>query len=231
LENKTAAPKPQIHESWFPFLEDQFNQPYFSALKQFLVDEKAKYKVYPPGSMLFKAFNKTPFPEVKVVILGQDPYHGEGQAEGLSFSVAKGIKTPPSLVNIFTELQNDLGYAIPNHGSLVSWAESGVLLLNTALSVRAGEPTSHRNQGWEIFTDAVIRAISAHKEHVVFILWGKFAHEKESFIDTSKHLVLKAPHPSPYSAAAGFFGSKHFSKANAYLESHAIAPVNWEIED
>jgi uracil-DNA glycosylase len=231
LENKTTAPRPQIHESWFPWLEEQFSQPYFSALKQFLVDEKAKFKVYPPGSMLFKAFNKTPFEQVKVVILGQDPYHGEGQAEGLSFSVAKGIKIPPSLVNIFTELQNDLGYEIPAHGSLGSWAESGVLLLNTALSVRAGEPTSHRNQGWEIFTDFVIRTISENREHVVFILWGKFAHEKESFIDHSKHLVLKAPHPSPYSAAAGFFGSKHFSKANAYLEANGIEPVNWKIED
>ena len=224
-----AAAQPRMEASWLAVLREEFGKPYFAALKQFLVEERKVAKVYPPGSLIFNAFNKTPFDAVKVVILGQDPYHGAGQAEGLCFSVAKGIAPPPSLINIFQELRSDLNIMPPNHGSLVSWAESGVLLLNTALTVRAGQAASHRGKGWEQFTDEVIRRLSEEKEHLVFLLWGKFAHEKSVMIDSSKHLVLKAAHPSPYSASAGFFGCKHFSKANTYLRDHGIQEINWAI--
>lgn len=229
MENQAPERQPNIEASWLKVLSEEFSKPYFSELRQFLVEEKKVAKIYPPGSLIFNAFNKTPFDKVKVVILGQDPYHGAGQAEGLCFSVAKGITPPPSLINIFQELKIDLGITPPAHGSLVSWAESGVLLLNTALTVRAGQPASHRGKGWEIFTDRVINKLSEEKEHLVFLLWGKFAQEKEVMIDTSKHLVLKAAHPSPYSASAGFFGCRHFSKANAYLESNGISAIDWKI--
>lgn len=229
MENQAPERQPNIEASWLKVLSEEFSKPYFSELRQFLVEEKKVAKIYPPGSLIFNAFNKTPFDKVKVVILGQDPYHGAGQAEGLCFSVAKGITPPPSLINIFQELKIDLGITPPTHGSLVSWAESGVLLLNTALTVRAGQPASHRAKGWEIFTDRVISKLSEEKEHLVFLLWGKFAQEKEVMIDTSKHLVLKAAHPSPYSASAGFFGCRHFSKANAYLESNGISAIDWKI--
>jgi len=185
--------------------------------------------IYPPGSLIFNAFNTTPIDNVKVVILGQDPYHGPGQAHGLCFSVSDGVPPPPSLVNIFKELSSDTGVAIPNHGNLTKWAEQGVLLLNASLTVRAAEPMSHSQIGWAEFTNNVIKKISEQKEHVVFMLWGKFAQEKQVLIDETKHLVLKAAHPSPLSAYNGFFGCRHFSKANEYLVRNGIDPVNWAL--
>ncbi len=219
----------KLEEGWKKELEKEFIQPYFQELRNFLVSERASYTIYPKGSQIFRAFDTTPFDRVKVVLIGQDPYHGAGQAEGLSFSVAPGIKPPPSLVNIYKELKEDIGFTIPNHGHLVSWAEQGVMMLNSVLTVRANQPASHRNKGWEIFTDQAIKQASVNKEHLVFLLWGKYAQDKEILIDRSKHLVLKAPHPSPYSAASGFFGCKHFSKTNAYLKEHGIEPINWQL--
>jgi uracil-DNA glycosylase len=220
----------QIHDSWKAILGSQFSLKYMQKLKQFLVQEKNRGAiVYPPSGLIFNAFNLTPFNEVKVVILGQDPYHNPKQAHGLSFSVADGIKPPPSLVNIFKELQNDFGYPIPNNGNLTVWAQQGVLLLNSILTVRANSPASHRNQGWEKFTDTVISKISEHKSDVVFLLWGAFAKEKAILIDEKKHLILTAPHPSPYSAAKGFFGCKHFSATNEYLIMKNFKPINWQI--
>ncbi|MBE0655822.1 MAG: uracil-DNA glycosylase, partial [Bacteroidales bacterium] len=209
---------PQIHNSWKEILLDEFNKPYFAKLKNFLVEEKAKYRVYPPGPLIFNAFNITPFNTVKVVIIGQDPYHGPGQAHGLCFSVPAGIKPPPSLVNIFKEIGDDLGLPYPNHGNLEYWAMQGVLLLNATLTVRANQAGSHQGKGWEEFTNSVIHKISEQKEKVVFLLWGKFAQNKASLIDKSKHHILEAPHPSPLSAYAGFFGCGHFSKANQLLQ-------------
>lgn len=219
---------PQIHESWKEVLRDEFEAPYFAALKEFLIEEKKQYRVYPPGPLIFNAFNSTPFDQVKIVILGQDPYHGEGQAHGLCFSVPHGVKPPPSLINIFKELNADLGIPLPPHGNLQAWAAQGVLLLNATLTVRANTPLSHTGKGWEIFTDNVIRKISQEKEHVVFLLWGKFAQAKESLIDPNKHYILKAAHPSPYSAT-GFFGCRHFSKANALLKKHGIQEIDWRL--
>ncbi|MFC2113133.1 uracil-DNA glycosylase [Bacteroidota bacterium] len=220
---------PNIHECWKEHLIEEFNQPYFQALKKFLVEEKNSQVVYPPGDKIFAAFDRTPFDKVKVVILGQDPYHGKGQAHGLCFSVPQGITSPPSLVNIFKELHNDVGMPMPNHGNLESWADQGVLLLNATLTVRANQAGSHQNKGWENFTDTVIRKISDTREGIVFILWGRYAQAKESLIDATRHHVLKAAHPSPFSAHSGFFGCRHFSKTNEILQSLDLEPVNWTL--
>jgi len=221
----------QIHPSWKEVLKDEFSKPYFQQIVTFLKTEKALQKtIYPPGPLIFNAFNQTPFDKVKVVIIGQDPYHGPNQAHGLSFSVQNGIKPPPSLVNIFKEIQKDIGIDMPvGYGNLTSWAQQGVLLLNAALTVRAGEPFSHAKYGWAEFTDAVIQTISDKKENVVFLLWGKFAQEKQALIDETKHHVLKAAHPSPFSADKGFFGSKHFSKTNELLMKDGLAPIDWKL--
>lgn len=218
----------KIAASWQPVLADEFAKPYFQHLIAFVRGEYATATVYPPGGQIFHAFDACPFDQVKVVILGQDPYHGRGQAHGLSFSVADGQRTPPSLYNIFKELQSDLP-ATPSasNGNLDRWAQQGVLLLNATLTVRAAEPGSHQKKGWEDFTDAVIRKVSEDREHVVFILWGAYAGKKAELIDASKHLVLKSVHPSPYAADKGFFGSKPFSKTNAWLESKGLGAIDW----
>jgi len=220
---------PIIHDSWKEVLIDEFGKPYFADLKKFLVEEKTTYEVYPPGGLIFNAFNKTPFDEVKVVLLGQDPYHGSGQAHGLCFSVPKGIAPPPSLVNIFQEIHNDMGIPVPNHGNLEAWANQGVLLLNATLTVRANKPLSHSGKGWETFTDRVIQVLSEKKKGLVFLLWGRNAKVKEAFIDGSKHFILKAAHPSPFSADSGFFGCKHFSKTNEILEKQSLSVIDWRI--
>lgn len=222
---------PKIETTWKEALKPEFEQPYFHLLVDQLREAKKTQTIYPPGRFIFEAFNRTPLPAVKVVILGQDPYHGPNQAHGLCFSVQKGVRTPPSLVNIYKELHTDLGIQAPNHGELTAWADQGVFLLNAILTVQASKPSSHSKWGWEQFTDSVIRLISEKRENVVFILWGKFAKEKASLIDASKHLVLTSSHPSPYSANYGFLGSKPFSKTNAYLQEHGIEPVNWSIPD
>lgn len=226
-----SAVSPQIEETWKQRLADEFNSDYFSALKTFLIEEKkAGFTIYPPGPEIFNAFNHTPFNAVKAVILGQDPYHGHGQAHGLSFSVKPGIKAPPSLVNIYKEIKNDLNLEPPLTGDLTTWANQGVLLLNTTLTVRAGQPASHYGKGWEKFTDAAIKSLSEGRNHLVFLLWGKNAQLKAHLIDDSKHLILQAAHPSPFSAHNGFFGCKHFSKTNAYLMENAIKPIDWSIK-
>ncbi len=221
----------KMEASWKEVLKNEFTKPYFQQIVTFLKTEKAAGKIiYPPGSLLFNAFNQTPFHKLKVVILGQDPYHGEGQAHGLSFSVQNGIKLPPSLANIYKEIQNDIGIAMPVHfGNLTRWAEQGVLLLNTALTVRANEPNSHAKFGWSDFTDAVIQKISDEKKGIIFLLWGKFAQEKQNLIDETKHVVLKAAHPSPLSAHTGFWGCKHFSKTNELLTKQGISPIDWKL--
>ncbi len=218
-----------IHESWKNKLHDQFTAPYFAQLKDFLIKEKKQYTIFPPGNQIFAAFNHTPFEIVKVVIIGQDPYHGPGQANGLCFSVSPGIAKPPSLVNIFKELEVDQGIPIPKSGNLEPWADQGVLLLNATLTVREGQPASHHGKGWELFTDAMIKTISEQKKGVVFLLWGRFAQTKEELIDKNKHFILKAAHPSPLARGA-FFGSKHFSKTNQLLQQQGIAPIDWRIE-
>lgn len=217
---------PQIEESWKKILASEFQSSYFVQIKKFLLEEKSKYEIYPPGNRIFAAFNYTPFDKVKVVILGQDPYHNPGEANGLCFSVNDGVKFPPSLQNIFKELKDDTGCEIPKSGNLEKWALQGVFLLNTSLTVRKNQPGSHRNIGWEKFTDAAIKAISEKKENVVFMLWGQWAKSKMNLIDTNKHLVLTAAHPSPL-ARTGFLGCRHFSKANEYLKSKGIEPINW----
>jgi len=221
----------KMEESWKAALKDEFSKPYFLQIVTFLKTEKAAGKtIYPPGPLIFNAFNKTPFNKVKAVILGQDPYHGAGQAHGLSFSVPDGVKPPPSLVNIFKEIETDIGITMPsNYGNLTHWAEQGVLLLNAALTVRANEPNSHAKIGWADFTDSVIRKISEEKEGIVFLLWGKFAQEKQALVDETKHHVLKAAHPSPFSAHNGFFGCKHFSKTNHFLAKEGLDPVDWKL--
>jgi uracil-DNA glycosylase len=220
----------KIEESWKEVLKDEFNKPYFQQIPLHIKTEKSQGKtIYPPGSQIFNAFNTTPFNKVKAVILGQDPYHGQGQAHGLCFSVAYGVPPPPSLINIFKELESDIGIPIPNHGNLTHWAEQGVFLLNASLTVRSGEPMSHAKIGWAEFTNTAIKTIADRKENVVFILWGKFAQEKSSLINQSKHLILRSVHPSPLSAHAGFFGCKHFSKTNEYLGRHGIDPIDWAI--
>lgn len=220
----------KIEASWKEVLADEFKKPYFKQITEHLKTEKAQGKIiYPPGPLIFNAFEHTPVKNVKVVILGQDPYHGPKQAMGLSFSVPKGVPPPPSLINIFKELQEDVGVPIPGNGDLTKWADQGVMLLNASLTVRAGEPMSHSKIGWHIFTDCVIRKISELKEHVVFLLWGKFAQEKKDLIDTKKHHILKAAHPSPLSASHGFFGCRHFSKTNSYLMKQGLDPVDWAL--
>lgn len=221
---------PRIHESWRQQLTEEFAQPYFASLKNFLVEEKKTYRVYPPGSRIFAAFDRTPFEKVKVVILGQDPYHGKGQAHGLCFSVPSGIMAPPSLINIFRELHNDLGIPMPAHGNLESWADQGVLLLNATLTVRANQAGSHQNKGWENFTDAVIRKLSEEREGLVFLLWGRYAQAKEYLIDAGRHHILKAAHPSPFSANSGFFGCRHFSKTNEILQGQGLEPIDWNLD-
>jgi len=220
---------PQIDDSWKEVLSDEFQKPYFLKLKEFLMEEKTHYSVYPPGNLIFNAFNQTPFNRVKVVLLGQDPYHGLGQAHGLCFSVPAGISVPPSLVNIYKEIRDDLGLPIPTHGNLESWARQGVLLLNATLTVRANKPLSHHNQGWETFTDSIISTLSEKREGLIFLLWGNNAKLKEQLIDTSRHYVLKAAHPSPYSASSGFLGCKHFSKTNEILRKQSLEPIDWRI--
>ncbi|RAJ00371.1 uracil-DNA glycosylase [Chitinophaga skermanii] len=220
----------KINDSWKVVLKDEFKQFYFEQIVMFLKHEKALNKIiYPPGNCIFNAFDQTPFDKVKVVILGQDPYHGAGQAHGLCFSVQKGIKPPPSLVNIYKEMHQDLGIPIAETGDLTPWAQQGVLMLNAILTVRANEPASHSKIGWETFTDAVIKKISEQKRGVVFILWGKFAQEKAALIDATKHHILKAAHPSPFSAHSGFFGCKHFSKTNQLLVQEGQNPVDWRL--
>lgn len=228
-ENITSEINPVLESSWKEQLKNEFNAPYFSKLKSFLKAEKKSKIIYPPGQMIFSAFNSAPFEKVKVVIIGQDPYHGAGQANGLCFSVSPGVAVPPSLVNIYKELKSDLGLEIPQNGDLSSWAKQGVLLLNATLTVRKGEPGSHQKQGWENFTDAVIKKISDEKTGVVFLLWGKFAQDKANLVDGNKHFVLMAAHPSPFSAYNGFFGCKHFSKTNELLRRSGKEEINWKI--
>ena len=217
----------KIHESWQSLLQPEFDSPYFQELTQFVRSEYETTLVFPPAAQIFNAFNECPLDQVKVVILGQDPYHDVGQANGLCFSVNDGIKQPPSLVNIFKEIQADLGIPAPTSGSLRRWAEQGVLLLNATLTVRAHQAGSHQRQGWEEFTDAVIRHLATERTGLVFILWGSYAQRKGSFIDRTRHFVLQSAHPSPLSAYRGFFGNHHFSLANRYLEQQGIAPINW----
>ncbi|MDR0814613.1 MAG: uracil-DNA glycosylase [Bacteroidales bacterium] len=220
---------PQIEESWLAVLAEEFEKPYFASLKAFLVEEKRQYTVYPSGRLIFNAFAHTPFHKVKVVILGQDPYHGAGQAHGLSFSVPTGVAPPPSLVNIFKEIEQDLGIPPSRSGNLEQWADRGVFLLNATLTVRAATAGSHQNRGWEPFTDAVIQALSEQREHLVFLLWGNYARAKKKLIDGQKHLILESAHPSPFSAYNGFFGCKHFSQANAYLQQNGLEAIDWKV--
>lgn len=217
----------RIAESWKHHISEEFTRTYFKVLVNFIKEDAKNFKLFPPGKQIFNAFDKCSFEDTRVVIIGQDPYHGEGQANGLCFSVADGVRKPPSLINIFKEIRNDLGKEIPESGNLERWASQGVLLLNATLTVRANTPGSHQNKGWEEFTDAVIRTISEKKEHVVFLLWGAYAQKKGSIIDTGKHLVLKAAHPSPFAADKGFFGCKHFSKTNEYLVNTGQKPIDW----
>ena len=219
--------KVKIEDSWQQHLGEEFDKPYFEALAAFVRSEYARTTCYPPGNLIFNAFNLCPFDRVKVVLIGQDPYHEPGQAQGLCFSVNDGVQFPPSLVNIFKEIQSDIGTPIPLSGSLVRWAEQGVLLLNATLTVRAHEAASHQRRGWEEFTDAVIKKLSSEREHLVFILWGSYAQSKERLIDTSRHLVLKSAHPSPLSAYRGFFGNHHFSLTNKKKKKQGMQPITW----
>lgn len=221
-----------ITTSWKPILENEFSKPYFKEIETFVANEKAQGKtIYPKEENIFTAFNATNFEDVNLVILGQDPYHGENQSHGLCFSVPKGQKTPPSLRNIYKELVTDVNFKIPKHGNLVDWAAQGVFLLNAVLTVNAKEAASHRKAGWETFTDNIIKTLSTERENLVFILWGGFAQKKASLINENKHLVLKAVHPSPLSAYQGFFGCQHFSKANDYLIKHDKKPIDWQLKD
>ncbi len=221
---------PHISNSWKHLLSSEFKQDYFKSLRYFLVEEQKCKTIYPEEKDVFNAFNLTSFEKIKVVIIGQDPYHGENQAHGLAFSVQNGVPLPPSLRNIFHEYSSDLGYDTPASGNLSKWAEEGVFLLNTVLTVRANEAHSHKDRGWEIFTDTVIKIINDRKEHMVFILWGKPAQLKSKLIDESKHLILMAPHPSPLSSYRGFFGSRPFSKTNDYLKQHGLREINWKLD-
>lgn len=226
----TAKRPINLEPSWLAVLEDEFDKPYMKNLRAFLGEESRKQRIFPPGNEIFNAFTLTPFDAVKVVVLGQDPYHGPGQAHGLSFSVREGVRPPPSLENIFKELHDDLGLPRPPHGSLTKWAKQGVLLLNTVLTVRARQANSHREKGWEIFTDEVIRRVNAQRDGLVFLLWGSAAKKKSTMIDTSRHLILTSSHPSPYSASYSFFGSKPFSKINQYLEKNNKTPIDWSLD-
>ena len=228
--SNTSTVSPKIEDSWKNQLKEEFQESYFSEIKKFLLEEKQRNNtIYPDGELIFNAYNKTGFDEVKVVILGQDPYHGRGQAHGLCFSVPDGIPPPPSLVNIFKEINNDVGIPISKSGNLEKLAEQGVFLLNAILTVKAHQAASHRNIGWEQFTDATIKKLSEKRKGIVFLLWGKFAHEKGFLIDSAKHHILTASHPSPYSAGYGFFGCKHFSKANELLKQQDLKEIDWEI--
>ncbi|HNT55011.1 MAG TPA: uracil-DNA glycosylase [Anaerolineaceae bacterium] len=220
-----------IPESWLPALVGETTQPYYQQLYRFVGEERRKYKIYPPGEDVFNALRYTPLEQVRVVIIGQDPYHDENQAHGLAFSVRLGVPPPPSLINIYKELQTDVQFRIPNHGCLIPWAEQGVLLLNAVLTVRAHQANSHQGKGWENFTDAVLRAINNRTGRVVFLLWGSYAQRKAEWIDPNRHVVLKSPHPSPLSAARGFFGCRHFSKANAALQSAGLSAIDWQLPD
>ncbi|WP_188063309.1 uracil-DNA glycosylase [Sphingobium sp. KCTC 72723] len=222
----------KLHESWRIALADQFAAPHMAGLKSFLESEKAAGKrIFPKGSEYFRALDLTPLDQVKVVILGQDPYHGEGQAHGLCFSVQPGVRTPPSLVNIYKELESDLGLPRPRHGFLEHWAQQGVLLLNSVLTVEMSRAASHQGKGWEIFTDAIIRTVAQQDQPVVFLLWGAYAQRKAAFVDQPRHLVLKAAHPSPLSAHNGFHGCRHFSQANAFLKAHGRGAIDWSLPD
>jgi uracil-DNA glycosylase len=222
----------KLHPTWLERLGDEFAQPYMGELRNFLVAQReAGKRIFPKGSEWFRALDLTPLDQVRVVILGQDPYHGPGQAHGLCFSVPNGVRPPPSLVNIYKELESDLGIKPARHGFLEHWAKQGVLLLNSVLTVEMGQAASHRDRGWERFTDAVVAEVNARTEPTVFMLWGSYAQKKAAFVDTSHHLVLKAPHPSPLSAHSGFFGCRHFSKANAFLESKGLQPVDWALPE
>jgi uracil-DNA glycosylase len=224
--------KVQLHDSWLSRLGDQFEQEYMHKLREFLLIRKQhRAVIYPPGPQIFNALNSTPFEQVRVVILGQDPYHGPGQAHGLCFSVQPGVRIPPSLVNIYREIEADLGIAPPHHGCLQSWAEQGVLLLNAVLTVERGQAGSHQGKGWERFTDAVVQILNDKREGIVFMLWGSYAMKKGAVINQRKHLVLKAPHPSPLSAHRGFLGCKHFSSANDYLQKNGQALIDWSVPD
>lgn len=220
----------KLEAGWKDALRDEFDKPYMKALGEFLRAEKAAGKViFPPGPLIFNALNSTPLDEVKVVIIGQDPYHGPGQAHGLCFSVQPGVPIPPSLLNIYKELKRDLNIDMPDHGHLQSWAEQGVLLLNTSLTVEQARAGSHANQGWQSFTDRVIEVVSAHQPNLVFLLWGSHAQSKQRLIDSTKHLVLRSAHPSPLSAYRGFLGNGHFSRCNKFLEQHGLAPIDWSV--
>jgi uracil-DNA glycosylase len=228
----TSTEAIKLHPSWRERLQPQFAEPYMADLKRFLLGEKQRGKnIFPKGGNWFRALDLTPPEQVRVVILGQDPYHGPGQAHGLCFSVPPDVKPPPSLVNIFKELASDLGIKPAPHGFLENWAKQGVLLLNSVLTVEMGQAASHRDRGWERFTDAIIQEIAENAQPVVFMLWGSYAQKKAAFVDPSRHLVLKAPHPSPLSAHSGFFGCRHFSKANAFLESRGLEPVDWALPE
>ena len=220
-----------INNDWLDALKGEFSKPYYKKLFETVNQEYRTHRIYPPADDIFNAFHLTPLKDVKVVILGQDPYHGDGQAEGLSFSVKPGVDIPPSLVNIYQELHDDLGCTIPSHGNLVKWAKQGVLLLNTVLTVRAHQANSHQGHGWEQFTDAVINAVNMQDRPIVYMLWGSPAQRKASMLNNPKHLILKAPHPSPLSAYRGFFGCRHFSQCNEFLKANGVEPIDWQIEN
>lgn len=229
LKNTKRHMEVKIEQSWKNILDEEFSKPYFERLTHFIKEQYNSKIIYPKGANIFNAFDLTPFNDVKVVILGQDPYHEPNQAHGLCFSVQNGVTFPPSLRNIFKELENEGNFQIPASGDLTNWAKQGVLLLNATLTVEAHKAGSHQNQGWETFTDAVIHKLAESRENIVFILWGSYAQKKGAFIDTNKHYVLKSPHPSPLSAYRGFFGNNHFGKANEYLKQHNITPINWQL--
>ena len=230
VNTKSALANIKLHESWLTHLRSEFQLPYMQELKSFLREQKNLGKViYPPGSQIFNALNTTPFSDVKVVVLGQDPYHGPNQAHGLCFSVLPGVPLPPSLQNIYKEIQQEYGYAMPSHGCLQQWAEQGVLLLNATLTVEQARAGSHQGKGWETFTDKVISLLNQNREHIVFMLWGSYAQKKGAVIDAARHCVLKSPHPSPLSAHRGFFGNGHFRKANDYLLANGLGEINWQV--
>lgn len=230
MQQETADREIRLEPSWKAVLADEFHQDYMQRIRSFLLHEKRAGKViYPPGELIFNALNSTPFDQVKAVILGQDPYHGPGQAHGLCFSVQAGVEPPPSLQNIFKELGSDLGIPRPSHGDLSSWAKQGVLLLNAVLTVERGKPASHQGKGWEHFTDRIVEILNTQRNGLVFMLWGSYAQRKGQIIDKERHLVLQSAHPSPLSAHRGFFGNRHFSKANTYLESRGVEPIDWHL--
>jgi uracil-DNA glycosylase len=224
-------PVPRLPAAWQPVVGEELAKPYFQKLEELLAEQRRNYTVFPPRDQIFSALELTPYDQVKVLLLGQDPYHDDGQAHGLCFSVQPGVRPPPSLVNIFKELHDDIGCKVPNNGYLVPWAKQGILLLNAVLTVRAHSPNSHKNKGWEKFTDAVIRKVSDKEDPVVFVLWGGYAQKKVPLIDTSRHTIVQSAHPSPLSARSGFFGSKPFSKINAALTASGKAPIDWQLPD